>query len=402
MILEETTREELRQATRFLVLNPLLHPGGRHAKMATLVHSHAKPLKAWFDEYLGWPLVIERDVIRLVKVPEPQTVTHRDDAPNARCCALFCLVLATLEDAGTQTVITELADEVTTIIAATEGIPAYDSTEYSERKAFIQAIRLLTTHGALVPVQDSASTHEDENRYVESEGNALYDVDHRTAALLLACPTPPARAAIYQHITRQSYPDTVEGANRRRRHAVMRRLVDHPVMYFDELTDDQIDYFRNQRALFVRQLREMLDTRLEVRAEGAAIIDDELTDLAFPKDTKDQFAALLFAHALADEPNATEPGNQVADEVLHRIADQVAPQLAARAIRASSPREVRQAALTVLTKLRLVEPLDEGGARTLPALGRYRNVREPITAQQEPAAALFALPGDEETDVTQS
>jgi hypothetical protein len=56
----------------------------------------------------------------------------------------------------------------------------------------------------------------------------------------------------------------------------------------------------------------------------------------------------------------------------------------------------------VLTKLRLVEPLDEGGARTLPALGRYRNVREPIAPQQEPAAGLFALPGDEETDVTQS
>lgn len=402
MILDETTREELRQTARFLVLNPLLHPGGRHAKIAALVHSHAKPLKAWFDEYLGWPLVIEREVIRLVKVPEPPTVTHKDDVPSARCCALFCILLATLEDAGAQTVITELADEVTTIIAATEGIPVYDSAEYSERKALIQAIRLLTAYGALVPVHDSASTHEDENRYVESEGDALYDVDHRTAALLLACPTPPTRAAIYQHVTRQSYPDTVEGANRRRRHAVMRRLVDHPVMYFDELTEDQLDYFRNQRALFVRQLQEMLDARLEVRAEGAAVIDDELTDLAFPKDTKDPFAALLFAHALADEPSATEPGHEVPGEILHRIAEQVAPQLAARGIKASSPREVRQAALTMLAKLRLVEPLGDGGIRTLPALGRYRNVREPTTPQQESTAALFALPGPEETDVIQS
>jgi uncharacterized protein (TIGR02678 family) len=401
VILEETAQEELRQAARFLVLNPLLHVGGRHARVAALVHNHAKPLKAWFDEYLGWPLVVERDVIRLIKVPEPQAVTHQDDAPTARCCALFCVLLATLEDAGTQTVITELADELTTITAATAGIPAYDSTEYSERKALIQAVRLLTAHGALLPVQDSASTHEDENRYVESEGDALYDVDHRTAALLLACPTPPTRAAIYQHITHQSYPDTVEGANRRRRHAVMRRLVDHPVMYFDELTEDQLDYFRNQRGLFVRQLREMLDARLEVRAEGAAVIDEELTDLTFPKDTKDQFAALLFAHALADELNATEPVGEVPDEALRRMAEGVAPHLTARGIKASSPREVRQAALAVLTKLRLVESLGDG-VRTLPALGRYRNVREPAAPQDEAATVLFALPGDEETDVTKS
>lgn len=402
MILEETAREELRQAARYLVLNPLLHNNGRHAKMAALVHNHAKTLKVWFDEYLGWPLVVERDVIRLVKVPEPRAVTHQDDAPAARYCALFCLLLATLEDAGAQTVITELAGKVATIAAATEGIPAYDPAEYSERKALIQAIRLLTARGALIPVQDSASTHEDENRYVESEGDALYDVDHRTAALLLTCPTPPTRAEKYQHITRQSYPDTVEGANRRRRHAVMRRLVDHPVMYFDELTEDQLDYFRNQRGLFVRQLQEMLDTRLEVRAEGAAVIDEDLTDLTFPKDTKDQFAALLFAHALADEPNATEPGKAVSGEVLTRISEYVAPHLAARGIKASSPKDVRQMALTVLTKLRLVEILDDGGVRTLPALGRYRNVQEPSAPQGAPVTALFALPGDQETDVTQS
>ncbi|MGW6935397.1 TIGR02678 family protein [Lentzea sp. NPDC054927] len=394
MILEETAKEEIRQAARFLVLKPLLHNSGRDARIAALVHRHGKVLKAWFDEYLGWPLVIERDVIRLVKVPQPQVLAHPDDAPTARCCALFCLLLATLEDAGAQTVISELAAKVTTITATAQGIPVYDPGEYAERKAFVQAIRLLTTCGALVPVRDSASTKDDENKYVESEGNALYDVDHRTAALLLACPTSPTRAGEVGHLTQQSYPDTVEGGNRRRRHAAMRRLVDLPVMYFDELPADELDYFRNQRALFVRQLREMLDTRLEVRAEGAAVIDEELTDLVFPKDTKDAFAALLFAAALADEPGVTDSSTVVDDIALGRIAERTASHLSARGIKSSSAKEARQAALTVLTKLRLVEQVD-GGVRPLPALGRYRNVEQPSTPRLRPAPVLFTLPGEE-------
>ncbi|SDJ12790.1 TIGR02678 family protein [Actinokineospora alba] len=402
MILEETAREQIRQAARFLVQHSVLHSNGRNAKMAALVHDHAKVLKTWFEEYLGWPLVIERDVIRLVKVPAPLAVAHRDDAPSARCCTLFCLLLASAEDAGAQTVISELAKAVATISVATTGISVFDPAEYSERKALVQAIRLMTEHGVLVPVQDNASTRDDENRYVESEGNALYDVDHRTAALLLTCPTPPTRALVAREITRQSYPDTAEGASRMRRHAIMRRLVDQPVMYFNELPEDQLDYFRNQRPLFVRQLREMLDTRLEVRAEGAAVIDEELTDLTFPKDTKDPFAALLFASALAEEPNAADSAHLVTVEALARIAARTAPHLQARGIKASSPKEVQQAALTILNKLRLVELLEDGGLRTLPALGRYRNVPEPLAPEQQPAPALFALPGDEEPDVIQS
>lgn len=394
MISDETAQDEVRQAIRFLVQNPLLQVAGRHQRMARLVHAHAKVLKGWFDEYLGWPLVIEREVIRLVKVPAEVARAHPDDAPSPRCCALFCLLLATLEDTGAQTVISEMAGLVTTIAASVDGIPAYDTSEYSERKALVQAIRLLTTYGVLLPVRGATATREDENSYAESDGNALYDVDHRAAALLLVCPTPPTRADGPELITQQPYPDTVEGANRRRRHALMRRLVDLPTMYFDELPDDQVDYFLNQRAMFVRQLRDRLGARLEVRAEGAAIVDDELTDLSFPKDTQGPFAALLFASALADLPGSADPAAVVSDETLSQIAERTAEHFAARGITTSSPRDVRQAALTVLIKLRLVESVGVHELRILPALGRFREVRAPTDPPQPSDATLF-LPSSE-------
>jgi uncharacterized protein (TIGR02678 family) len=392
---EEAAREQIRQAARFLVRNPLLATNGKHSRTAALIHDNGKFLKGWFDEYLGWPLVLERDVIRLVKVPAGPPA-HEDDAPGRRCCVLFCLLLAALEDTGNQTVISELAETVTTIAAATTGITAYDA-EYSDRKALVQAIRLLVDTGALIPVRDIASTREDENKYVEEDGNALYDVDHRAAALLMACPTPPTRAGIPTGITRQSYPDTAEGANRRRRHDIMRRLVDTPAMYFDELPHDVQDYFRHQRTMFVRQLRDVLDVRLEIRAEGAAVVDDELTDVVFPKDTKDPYIALLFADSLVREPDAMDPSTVVWNTTLSRLADEITRDLVARNVRVTSAKEVLQTSLSVLSKLRLVELIRDEGIRLLPALGRYRNVQEPPPQQQEPDAALFPIPEDQTT-----
>ncbi|MEU3645195.1 TIGR02678 family protein [Lentzea sp. NPDC034063] len=390
MIFEEARRAEVSEAARALLRFPVLKAGRRHGRVVDLVHEHYEVLREWFDHYLGWHVVLDRDVVRLAKVPQPPN-GYESDAPEARCCVLYCLLLASLEDIGEQTVITDLSHRVVTLSASAD-VRTFDPASPTEKQHLVNAIRLLVEHGALITVQDDATTRAQEKDYVHGNGNAIYDVDRRTAALLPCSPTPPSRAGIPRELTRQLHPETAEGASRRRRHTLMRRLVDEPVVYFADLSEDETEYFRAQRPMFVRQVTEVLDARLEVRAEGIALVDDELSDIKFPADPAEPYAALLFASALAGLPGAGS-GAIVGDDGLNAAAEMVAEELRARGVKSIAGRaDVLSKSTRLLTKLRLVEEAGPGQLRLLPALGRYRNVLPPEAPQPDPLPFDLALP----------
>lgn len=408
VISAEVDPEEMRLAARTLLVRPLLRAGGPDARIAAIVRrpQYRTRLQHWFDHNLGWRLVVDRDVVRLQKVPESRAF-HPADAPSQRCCVLYCLLLAGLEDCGEQTVISELAERVALLASSRPEIPGYDSTQFRDRRDLVKAIRLLVEHGALVPTRDEAATEQDEQSFVAGDGNAIYDVDHRAAALLMACPVPPTRAGAPGGLTRQPAPDTVDGVNRRRRHALMRRLVDDPVVYFDDLPDDQLEYFRLQRSILLRELKEMLDVQVEVRAEGVAVVDEKLTDLQFPKERTAQFAALLLAEAIAVEPGVNGGDNVVIGsgrlaELAAEVAVEVARKVKTIEQRPVSADAVADVALKVLTALRIVEPV-RGGVRPLAVLGRFRSPvhREmllpepmPLVEPDRPSARRIEEDGD--------
>ncbi|MGO1050873.1 TIGR02678 family protein [Crossiella sp. CA198] len=393
----ELETENLWLAARTLLVRPLLRSGGPDAAVAAIIRRspYREQLQSWFEHNLGWKLVVDRDVIRLHKVPVSAATDERE-APNQRCCVLYCLALAALEECGEQTVISELGEKVSSLSATRVEIPTYDPAEFRDRRELTSAIRLLVEHGALVPTQDDAVTQQDERSYLHGAGNALYDVDHRAAALLLACPVPPSRAGTPSGLTQEAVPDTVDGLNRRRRHLLMRRLVDDPVLYLAELPEDQQNYFRTQRPMLVRELADMLDVRVEVRAEGAAIIDDELTGLRFPFERTPQFAALLLADALAEEPGVqTGQSAVVSDlrliELSWSLADKVAEKVKTIEQLPVTPTAVLSVARTVLVMLRLAEPV-QGGLRVLPALARYRDAARG-SARLAQSTTVPTLPG---------
>lgn len=382
MISEESLKADRREAIRTLLRYPLLRRGRKHGRVVDLVHDQYDDLREWFDHYLGWHLVLDRDVVRLAKVPPPAN-GHESDAPEARCCVLYCLLLACLEESDEQTVISELSERVLTMSMSC-GVEPFDPASTSDKQHLVNAIRLLVDHGALSTVDDDATTRAHEREFVRGNGNAIYDVNKRIAALLPSSPVPPSRAGSPDQLNRQLTPDTAEGASRRRRHALMRRLVDDPVVYFAALPEDEVDYFRTQRAMFARQVHDALDAQLEVRSEGFALVDDELTDVQFPADPAEPYAALLFASALTRVPDCG-PGSVVAASVLHVTASEIAEELRARAVKSiAGTADVLDRSTKLLAKLRLVEDAGGGSLRMLPALGRYRNVLPPEPPQPEP------------------
>lgn len=395
----ETEREAFQRAVRILLAKPLLTSAGGDGAAIALVQSREDALHAWFRRNLDWELAVGREVVRLFKVPE-RWPTFAAEAPSQRRCVLYCLVLAALEDCGEQIVITELAEKVSVLAATREDLANYESEYFRERLDFVFVLRALTEQGVLTPTRDANTTENDEYNYIHAGGNALYDVNHRAAAAILSSPVAPSRAGHPDQLIAETIPDTPEGHNYHRRVALTRRLVDTPVLYFAELAEDQVTYFHSQRYLLLREIDEGVGGRVEVRAEGAALIDDELTDIRFPQERTAQFAALAYAEALAGEPtaNQSEPTvsearlTDITEQVTERVA-QVAKTIAGAPVTAAS---VRSNALEMLAMLRLVE-LTGDGVRLLPALRRYRNPTlrsaRPATEPSDPNGSVDEVEG---------
>jgi uncharacterized protein (TIGR02678 family) len=83
----------------------------------------------------------------------------------------------------------------------------------------------------------------DEQSFVNSSGDALYDVNRHVLAALLVSQRGPSTVAAadlearLRAITEELVPDSEDGRNRAIRHALTRRLLDDPVVYQQELGD---------------------------------------------------------------------------------------------------------------------------------------------------------------------
>ncbi|MFE2412396.1 TIGR02678 family protein [Kitasatospora sp. NPDC059408] len=370
---------ECREVIRALLRNPTLRRRGRRGRLIDQARQHEEELRAWFDHRLGWPLLVERDRVRLLKVPEDPGRFPDPSVPTARQCALYCMVLAVLMDCGQQTIITELADRVTALTTASSSIRRFDATMTRERRDLIAAIRRLTDDGVLVPTRDAGITADHEQAYVTGGGNAVYDIDHRTAAFAIACPVPPSLAEGPDGLLRVKDGDLAghEPTDGELRQAVMRRLVDHPVVYADDLPAAQRIYLAEHLDELVADLRLSLDTRVEVRADGLAIVDQDFSDLEFPAASAASVAALALADLLAGEANAgTGTSFTVRGDRLLELADLVAAKIS-RVVSKIEGKTVDATvtlryALPVLVQFGLVDP-HEDGIRVRAAVARYRD-----------------------------
>lgn len=306
---------------RALLQRPVLH-ARVDAELFRLARRHADAIREWLRRETGWRLVVEPQTVRLLPsyVPHGATATaiaarhparaRRGDPPfTRRRYVLLCLALAVLERADLQISLGRLAEGI--LLAARQ--PGFEEVVFSltgreERADLVAAIRLLLGYGVLVRIAG------DEESYVTSVGDALYDVDRRVLATMLASEHGPALVmgrldegppvgAIEAALHEPPPAYTEDESNRRVRHAVSRRLLCDPVVYYDELPEAERRYLMSgQRVTLTRRLAEATGLVPELRAEGIALVDpdDQLTDVRMPEQGTDGHATLLLAEQLAE------------------------------------------------------------------------------------------------------
>ena len=126
-------------------------------------------------------------------------------------------------------------------------------------------------------------------------------------AVLISAPRGPSTIAAHdfearlRELTAEPEPVTEDLRTRAIRHRLTRRLLDDPVVYYDELSEAELAYLTSQRSALTRRICELTGLVAEMRAEGIAMVDphDDLTDVRMPEVGTDGHVTLLLAEYLA-------------------------------------------------------------------------------------------------------
>jgi uncharacterized protein (TIGR02678 family) len=282
-------------------------------------------------------------------------------------------------------------DDVAARAAGVDGL-TFDTELGADRRVFIQAVQAVTSLGVLERAEG------DEERFARglSGGDALYRVDRERLALLPTAPQPPSLAASPQDVGSEAYPDTEAGRARRRRHRVTRALVEEPVLYHDDLGEDERDYLRSQRARLERLLHDKIGLTLEARAEGWVAVDEsgELTDLRWPDYGAAETAALRICDELRSRRHRGDSDVWAHDDLIGFVQGLATEYSGYWRKDAGSPAgaaDLARRAVDILLAARLVHR-DDQGIFARPAAGRFAATtpapRDPAPSdQQDPLPA---------------
>ncbi|TCN42719.1 uncharacterized protein (TIGR02678 family) [Kribbella orskensis] len=398
-------REEVAQGIRVLLSSPLISEK-TSAGLFDLVRRRREPIRQWFDYYCGWALTVEprQGYARLVKVRAASDATRPARrlrsgraAFDRRRYVLLCVVGAELLTVPVTTV-GLLADRVASATQADEVLVGFDTASRAERMAFVDVLRLLESFGILDVIDGATDAFVD-----SATAKVLYRVDATLLLRLLAAPVGPSELALPVDEVAFRFEELVvavthekrygassgrhhEGAVRSDvqrnlwlRHSVFRRLVDDPVLYFDDLTAEERAYLTSPTGRqLLRRAADQAGFALEERAEGVMLVDTDsiATDLRFPDDAGTaKVAALLILDAIT-EPTTIDQLAITAAGLLERF-----PRWAKTYQVADGPAVLTTDALAVLTEFGLVR-VSSGVVHPLPAAARYL-VRETRTADSE-------------------
>jgi uncharacterized protein (TIGR02678 family) len=388
-----------RSALRSLLAKPLL-VADTDSETLVLVRRHLTELRAWLSRETGWRLAADSETARLFKtVPVLSDASHPARGHNKepfgrRRYVTLCLALSALARADAQTTLGSLADDVLTAAAEPElALAGFTLTldSRADRSDLVAVVRLLLGWGVLSRVAG------DEEAYLSAGADVLYDVRRPVLSVLLSGSRGPSTVTAVPfedrlaELTAESVAETDELRNQALRRRLTRRLLEDPVVYYDELDEDERAYLLSQRHAITRRIEDATGLASEMRAEGIAMVDpeDELTDVRMPEQRTDGHVTLLVAEHLARREQAT------LDELrafVRRAAAEHATYWRKGVMEPGAETELLATALEKLSALRLVQ-VDGSVVRRRPAIARFAldepTIRETRKATANAASALF-------------
>lgn len=349
----ENLAAERRTAIRLLLRQPLVTTV-THPDEFPLIRRHADELARQFSQVLGYRLTVEPSFARLHKAGPGRDAGRRLERGSGarftpRTYAYLALTLAALVTAPEQLLLSEVVAR-TRAAGAEAGVDIGEPNRLTERRALVAALKQLMTWRVLAEDEGSVDSYVG-----DAEADALLTIDREIARRLVSGPVSQAT----------SPDDLIEKAadpgEAGPRHRVRRLLIETPVVYVDDLTEEERDWLRRSQRREQRILEDFAGLRAEIRAEGVALIDPEaeLTDTQFPGTGTVAWAALLLVGELTAELSPAS-GASVAipdgriGELLRGLIEEHRKAWSQELT--ASPELLADAVLDLLHRMRLIRP----------------------------------------------
>ncbi|MDA3627157.1 TIGR02678 family protein [Saccharopolyspora sp. WRP15-2] len=255
------------RCARVLLRRPLLRADGTDGDLLPMIYRQRAVLQEVFSSLLGYRLVVERRFARLYKAGTGEDATRGEASLTPRGYAYLALTLAALTGIGRQVLLSRLVSDVRAAAAEAE-IAVVDDP--ADRRALTAALRQLVALGVITETEGSVTA--------ESSAEALITIDTDLLGQLVAGPLAEAGSP------EQLIELACAAGPRNLEHAVRRRLVEDPVVLYDDLPPEQSSWLRERVTRESRLLERFFGLVSECRAEGVVVCDPEdyLSDLAFP------------------------------------------------------------------------------------------------------------------------
>lgn len=351
---------ELREAARHLLMHPLT-TAERNPDHFRTIRRHESALDRWFTQRLGYRLHVSHDTARLYKstyapVGRPLWAMRSDPRPLRQLEYMLLALVCACTTAGPDVVsLRDLIEQVRSA-AAEADIELVGDT--AERRALVSALRWMIDHGLMTELFEHVEQYS-----TDETADAVLRVRPDRIALL---PVPGMDSDA------PGLADIGPPRDVPMRQWMRCRLVEDPVLYRDDCTDEQWSELRRRLGEESQWLDEMFGFSLEARAEGVAAIDPtgRLSDRRFPAGGTVGHAALLLIERLA---GGSAPGAWRDREALLAIIDELIAQHGGSWANTSveAPATLLDDVAELLSDLRLAELSPDGGFRLLPAAERY-------------------------------
>jgi len=226
-------------------------------------------LKPVIENKLGYRLVVTPYLIKMEKVPgraEEWMGIPGFDQPLEY--ALFCLLLIFLEDYGAQEQF--ILSQVTEFLQSTfPGAEKVDWTLYRHRLSLVKVLNFAVEMG-LIKVD-----YGENNAFAsEPETEVLYESTGLSRYFARNFPQNILSCQSWRDLEREEGFDLDPDRGALRRHRVYRRLLLSPALIPEGPDDPDFLYLKNFRAMFERDLQELLGGALQIHKSAALLILD--------------------------------------------------------------------------------------------------------------------------------
>lgn len=351
------TALDLRAAARHLVERPLVL-SEQDPDAFRLIRRHGPQLDRWFTQRFGYRLQITADTARLFKstVVAKRRPLNTSGSPNrplsAREYTMLALALAAVA-AGPN--VLSLSDLIHEIRSAAIDAGVSFSDDWSDRRCLVSALKWMIDRGL------ASEMHERVDSYV---------TDGTADAVLTVRPDRVALLSLAVLARAETAEDLLDRSDQRQNQRAWMRsmLLEEPVLYRSDLTDGEWAELRRRLGDEAGMFDEMFGLRIEVRAEGVALIDPDgrLSDSRFPAGgTVAQAALLLLDRLVAAGDNPVERA-----AVVDAVAGLASEHRRHWSKKADDAEWLAGKVLELLFDHRLALRTDEG-IRLLPAAWRY-------------------------------